>query len=138
MTKALTERRRADREIMAGMVERLCAEMGVPCSRDQSPGRRDMAVRIEPRDAVVGIEFDGSHFNTQPDVFCMPWNIQFASDKRFSDAFGRAVGAEVNPFHRRKCMGFADGIESLLLRLRAAMDCINRGDAFETEERAAA
>jgi len=132
----LTERKKADREKMATMVEALCAEMGVPCRRSEHG--RSIEVRIEPRDAVVGIDFDGSHFNTQPDVFCMPWNIQFRSDRRFSDKFGSAVGAEVNPFHRRKCMGFADGIDSLLVRLRSALECINRGEAFEIAEARAA
>lgn len=130
----LTERKKADRETMAAMVEALCVEMNIPCSRDPDTVSREIVVRIEPRDAVASIEFDGSHFNTQPNVFCMPWNIQYESTKRFSEAFGCAVGSEVNPFHRRKCMGFADGIDSLLLRLRAAMACINRGDAFEIAE----
>lgn len=124
----LTEKRKADRAKMAAMVQELCLELGATVEREER--NREIHLRIELGAATVGIEFDGGPFNSQPDVFCMPWNVNRRSDKRFSPAFGRAVGATVNESHGRKCMGFADGIDALLVRLRATMECVNRGEAF--------
>lgn len=124
----LTERRKADRNKMAAMIESLCAETGATVERSE----RDREIRLDIRigAARVGIEFDGGSFNTQPDVYCMPWNVDWDSDARFSAAFGHAVGASVNEAHRRKCMGFASGIDALLIRLRMAIECVTAGDAF--------
>ena len=134
MSAPLTERRKADREKMAVMVELLCCEIGAKVERQM----RDREIRLEISfsDARVGIEFDGGPFNTQVDLYCMPWNVCLDSEARFTTKFGIAVGAEVNPHHRQKCMGFADGIDALLLRLRFAMECIKRGEAFEAVEAA--
>jgi hypothetical protein len=133
---SLTESRKADREAMAAMVEKLCAEMGAKVERHEHD--REIRLEIELGQGRVGIEFDGSTFNTNRDCYCMPWNTFWDSEAKMTDAFGCAVGASVNPHHRAKCMGFADGIESLLLRLRAAMECINRGEAFEASQQVAA
>lgn len=123
----LSESRAADRAKMATMVEALCQEMGASVERIE----RDREIRLEitAGDATVGIEFDGGPYNTQKGCYCMPWN----TSSRFTAAFGRAVGAEVNPHHYAKCMGFADGIDALLLRLRLAMECVNDGRAFQVE-----
>ena len=131
MAKELSERRAADREKMAQMVEALCAEKGATCEREEPLDSREIRLVIRSGAARVGIEFDGGPFNSQPNVFCMPWNIAHGSDARFSSAFGVAVGASVNPFHRAKCMGFAEGIDNLLWRLGRALDTIAEGNAFE-------
>lgn len=126
---ALTERRKADREQMAVMVEALCAEKGARVERTE----RERMIRLEISlgEGRVGIEFDGGPFNSLLDYYCMPWNTADRSHVRMTDTFGLAVGAEVNPHHRAKCMGFADGIYDLIARLGRAMDCINAGKAFE-------
>jgi len=141
----LTERRKADREEMARQVAALCAEMGATCEvrdmatyvysdgSDAGKDSREIRCLIEIGEGCVGIEFDGGHFNTMKDCFCMPWNTVMGSKARMTSAFGTAVGAEVNPFHQQKCMGFADGFEDLLERLRAAMICINAGEAFKED-----
>ena len=140
----LTERRKADRTNMAAMVVELCEELGATVSvRDcathvwddgsrASPENRDrLVLTIRAGDATVGIDFDRR--SPQPDVYCTPWNVAHDSDARFSAEFGRAVRASVNAHHRKKCMGFADGIQTLLAELRAAIECVNRGEAFLVE-----
>lgn len=139
MFDKLTERRKADRTKMAAAVAALCAEMGATC--EQSDGLEPQAIRVEITvgGARVGLDFDGSRFNSQPDVFCMPWNtVTMGTPLRMSSAFGCAVGASVNPYHRAKCMGFAEGFPALMTRLRAALECINSGEAFEPAMDAAA
>ncbi len=139
----LTERRKADRMAMAREVADLCNEFGASCTlRDNAthirpdgscPGpdqRQRLILSIHLDDAAVAIDFDGSPRRANLDVYCMPWNIALDDDKRFSAAFGTAAGAEVNPYHRRKCMGFAHGIDDLLRRLRAALECIASPEAF--------
>lgn len=132
----LTESRKADRAQMADMVEALCAEMGAKVTREEGadyPGPQAIHLEIELGNARVGIEFDGGPFNTQKNCFCMPWNTAWGSTAKMSEAFGTAVGGDVNPHHRAKCMAFAQGIDALLIRLRSAMECIRRGDAFEVQ-----
>lgn len=131
MAQNLTERRRADRLTMAAMVKAICEEHGASCRIDENREAREVVCKIEHGGAFVNIEFDGGPFNSLPDDYCMPWNVDWQrADLRFAGAFGAAVGAEVNPFHRRKCMGFAAGMDALSRRLRAALSCINEGAAF--------
>ena len=128
----LSETRKADRAKMAAAVEKLCANMGANSWRREYD--RKIVVEIEFGEARVAVDFDGGSFNLQPNVFCMPWNIRCGRQFEFTSAFGRMVGAEVNPFHRRKCCGFADGFNDLMIRLRAAMDCIADGRATIARE----
>lgn len=140
----LTERRKADREEMARRVETLCTEYGASCevrdcathiwsdgSRPLPETRNRLVLSISLGEGRVGIEFSGDRRRRDTDVFCMPWNTAMGSKAHMTPAFGRAVGATVNPFHRAKCMGFADGFDMLLARLGAALDCIASGEAFE-------
>lgn len=128
MNFTLTDRRKADRAKMATMVEALCTELGASVERSERD--REIHLEVALGEGRVGLEFDGGPYNLNPDCYCLPWNTARRSDAKMTPAFGRAVGAEVNPFHHAKCMGFADGIDDLLFRLRAAMECINRGEAF--------
>lgn len=132
----LTERRAADRATMAAATVALATEFGATVVRRDGkeggyPEARCIIVDIELGECRVGIEFDGGSFNTMPNVFCMPWNTLSRSKARMTSAFGSAVKADVNPHHRAKCMGFAHGFDELLVRLRAALECIRDGAAYE-------
>lgn len=122
----LTERRKGDRIKMAAAIETLSAEFGADVKRSE----RDREIRLDicSGDATVGIEFDGDTSN--PDVFCMPWCVDYRSEARFSALFGRAVGGGVNEAHGRKAMAFARGFDCLVDRLRLALQCIADGQAF--------
>jgi hypothetical protein len=134
MPTALTEMKKADRERMAAMVVELCEARGATVER-QAPDLghpREVVLSVQLGEGRVTVDFDGTKGAAEDrDVYCMPWNTVHGSDARMTDAFGKAVGAEVNPHHRAKCMGFACGIDELLLRLGAALDCIRQGRAFE-------
>ncbi len=134
-----TEKRAADRNAMALAVIALADEFGAAAerhdgSKDRYPGERCIIVDIELGECRVGVEFDGAPTNSQPDVFCMPWNTLSRSKARMTSAFGSAVGADVNPCHRAKCMGFAKGFDVLLERLRLALECIRDGRAYDVPD----
>ena len=102
--------------------------------QDQWPSApsRTAYARVTLGDATVGITIgpdDAKH------GYCLPWNIRHGRDATFSGAFGVSVGAEVNRFHRRKCMGFSGPASgSLLQKLDDALRCIADGHAFEPKE----
>jgi len=137
----LTEMKKSDRETMAAMVEDLCRRKGATVARadPDERGPAEIVLNIVMGEARVTVDFDGSKGpNEGRDVYCMPWNIVLDSRARMTPRFGHAVGASVNPHHRAKCTGFADGIDELIDRLGAALDCIAAGQAFETCMQAAA
>ena len=139
-----SETRKADRKKMADSIMGLVSTYeGATCtlrddathiwndgSRPAPEYRNQLHLEIEFQDARVHIELNGNRSNSQPNVFCMPWNIQLDSEAKFSSAFGVAVGATVNPYHGRKCMGFAHGFDDLEMSLVSALNCIERGEAF--------
>lgn len=137
----LTEMKKGDRERMASMVEDLCRRKGASVSRSgpDERGPMELVLHIVMGQGRVTVDFDGSKGPREGrDVYCMPWNTVMDSGARMTPAFGHAVGASVNPHHRAKCTGFADGIDELLDRLEAAFDCIASGRAFEGSIQAAA
>lgn len=130
----LTEVKKADRERMATMIETLCISKGAQVVRiaEDLCGPKEIVLEISMPGIGVTVDFDGSKgVSEDRDVYCMPWTTVTHGGARMTDAFGRAVGASVNPHHRAKCMGFARGIDALLARLAAALDCIAQGQAFE-------
>ncbi len=139
MTRPLTERRAADRTIMAAKIIDLAkAFPGVTVAlppADSIPPRR-VEVFIEgPRGLCVWIDFDGQ--SRQPDCYCMPWYISSDSDARLSDHFGRLAGASVNPHHFAKCTAFAEGFDELCRRLSDCLAAACDGSAFDPEREAA-
>lgn len=63
-------------------------------------------------------------------IFCMPWCI-WSGDAKLSDDFAATAGSSVNPFHRRKCTAFGYGWPDLCRRLRACLELVNNGKAFQ-------
>ena len=124
----LSPRRKADRNAIAALiVETVEREGGTAAIRPAPLNPRDLWVHIKADDAHVTITVGPS----EADGYLTPWNVQSDSEKRFSGAFGAACRASVNPYHRRKCMGYARTLRDLLTELSDALICIAMGDAFE-------
>ena len=122
----LTESRKSDRAEMADRLESLAAQHGWMAERENlAPTETYVMLRGPTGGLRVGIEFDGR--SPQRDNHCMPWN----SDARMSDAFGHAMGAPVNPYHRCKCTAFAFGFNALYAAVERAMVMAADGTAFE-------
>lgn len=120
-------KRKADREAAAKLLVELATSLGAEASYKAAPlGDRCLWVLIHAAPAHVTITLDGEGSAG----FLTPWNIDFASEAQFSPAFGYAVRAEVNPYHRRKCMGYARSLTELVTDLERALTCINDKEAF--------
>lgn len=128
----LTEKRKADREELARRVEALCTEYGAKCERSGFHDAREIMLYIVCENVRVHVNFDGDNPRSLLDNYCLPWCVE-RCDARLSAAFGLAQGAEVNPFHRRKCTAFAYGIDNLLRQLAAGFELLKSGRAFECE-----
>jgi hypothetical protein len=85
-------------------------------------------VRIDAGHATVGISFGKLEATNG---YVIPWDIHLDSGMTFSQAFGSAVGASVNPYHRRKCMAWYPHWWQTCESVERALQCIKDGKAFE-------
>jgi hypothetical protein len=127
----LSPARKADRLKMAAQLAELVRSMGYYVEvKPQWPGPdyppRTM-VRIDAGHATAGISFGKLEASNG---YIIPWNIHHDSKATFSQAFGSAVGASVNPFHRRKCMGVVPEWPDVLESVERALQCIKDGWAI--------
>lgn len=126
-----TERRKADRAAMADTLAALAAHHGATVSREPW-GYRDARteyLQIDLNGLNLWLDFSGT--SCQPDIHVCAWNISHRSEARLCWQFGRAVGAEVNPCHRRKCTAVAYGFADLFADVDEALALAASGDAFE-------
>lgn len=127
LTTTLSPTRKADRTKLAALlVETVEAEGGTATVQDAplgAPG--DLWVRITAGPAYVTITIDREAARSG---YLTPWNVE--GEHQFSPAFGAAVRATVNPFHRKKCMGYARTFDLLLEDIRNALRCIAADKAF--------
>lgn len=139
---ALTERRKADRETMAKLVEAWAARNGWQSRRCEFARFHETRVEVwHSTGLACSIEFE--RYSAMPDHYCMPWHFRADGEgyARLSDAFGKMQSCNsgtnytVNPYHRRKCTAFAPGIDALLDNLQLAADMAKDGTAFESEAR---
>jgi hypothetical protein len=117
--------RKADRFKAAADLARMCIAAGAEATVKPAPCQPLVpSVRIVAGEATVGVDI-------KPGAIIVPWNVESRSEARFSPAFGAAVGAEVNRFHRRKCMGVYDDLDQAARYILRAIACVNEGMAFE-------
>ena len=122
----LDTRTKANRKAIADLLVTLAASEGATASVEPAAlNPRALWVRIAMGSAWVCIQID------KEPGFLVPWNVDLASDAKFSGAFGAAVRAEVNPVHRRKCMACYSTATHLVLGIENALRCIAEGKAFQ-------
>lgn len=136
MTRALTERRKADRKQMADAVCDLLTELGIAFER-HNEGRstiapRETMINIDgPRGLGLYLDFDGDR--PQPDTHVLAWCIR-DTDARLAGKFesGEGIGT-INEFHRRKLTAIVYGFDALMIHLREKLTMALDGSAFEAE-----
>ena len=120
---------KADRAEMARqLVEVVLAHGGAATVGESAIGDpSELLVRISAGYAYMtaNVASDAAKYG-----YLTPWNIRHDSEAKFAPAFGSAVQAEVNPYHRRKCMGHESTFPGLLAGVARALDCIAEGRAF--------
>lgn len=131
----LSPTRKTDLAKMADELQQLAESYGAEVRivlEWPASGCHEAMVRIRLEDAEVGIGIDK---DCAKHGYVIPWNTAHGGTRRrFSSAFGSAVCAEVNPYHRAKCMGFARTWPSLLVSVDRALRCIVSGEAFERSD----
>ena len=68
---------------------------------------------------------------TNPEGFCVCWNVTTDSPKRMTPAFGSAAASSVNPYHRRKCTAFYNTLAQTLDAFERTLKCIADGTGLE-------
>ncbi len=111
-SKPMTERRKADRAVMADALARYMGELGATVEIEPEHDRRIVVrviVKHGEREATIGVDFDGS--STQPDIFVQTWNTR-------NSCFSGHMG-DVNQAHYGKATRVAysfDGLAAMLAR----------------------
>lgn len=128
--KALTERRKADREAMAAEIRALATELGATVEDGYAFDPQEIALEIHHAGgAYLPLDFDGK--SCQPDVHVACWNVRSDSAACFSASFG-----DVNTYHFRKCQFVARGFASLLAQVRRDLEALNDGSGYSAERTA--
>ena len=132
MNYTLTPRTKANRKAIATMLQELAIHHGAQCTIEDAPLHDGKAlwVKIASGPARLTIHVGAD----EGEGYLTPWHMDYESKARYSPAFGSANRAEVNRFHKRKCMGHAATLRALVLNLVACLACISNGNAFLESE----
>ncbi len=127
-----TERKKADREKMAAIVEAIAATHGATTERpDWFPEIYPRGVMVSittPGGLNVSVDFSGE--STQPDVFVLSWHMATDSSLLISGRFSY----HVNEYHRGKATDICEGFDALTETLSTRLACIASGEAYMTPQ----
>lgn len=128
---SLTERRKADRILMAELTRKLAESLGATVV-DKEPFRPNQIVfEIHHKGgAYLPLEFCGK--SCQPDVHVSCWNVRSDCPTCFADSFADSFDG-INPYHHRKCTVVAHGLNDLLMRLTCDLKKLNNGRGYSKE-----
>lgn len=133
MTRALSERRKADRATMADLLATALREVGASVTIAPENSKSYMYARCTRMlitvthggdSARVALDFDGA--TTQPDVHVCTWNTERGS------CFSWAMG-DINPHHFGKVNVVCYGFENLVEKLRTDAVKLSTGVGFSAE-----
>lgn len=132
----LSERRKADRALMAAHLENLVTICGATAKIEDKPygdsSPRLIRVEVEAaRGLRCGFDFDGD--STQPDVFVNPWHMSLDTDACLSDVFPGSV----NPYHFTKSTTVCHGFDELCQHVKQVLEMAKDGTAFDPAREAA-
>lgn len=129
----LTERRKADRKIMAEQVADLAVKHGASvrieiCEDPLYP--REVTVLLTLAGVALGVDFQQRTPQAQPDTYMLSWHRDFNNRRewRFAEAF---APGHVNTYHRHKATDVVYGFEALKILLDQKLAMLADGSAFE-------
>lgn len=138
MTYALTEKRKADRKVMALKLKALAESLGATADIEwEEPTstfrKRRTIVHIKAaRGLCLNVDLDGD--SCQPDIHVLSWHMDLDTDARLDDSFGN-----INRHHFRKATYFGEGFEGpwgLEGQVELGLCKARDGDAFNAEREA--
>jgi hypothetical protein len=123
----LTERRKADRTVMAAYAADLAREHGLTAEvhPEQDGTRRTSVDLAGPHGLRLTVKFDGSSPHTEPDTYVLSWHGVDEGQRLAPGKFG-----SVNPVHGHKATDVARGFRELARLLAWRFECIADGSAF--------
>jgi hypothetical protein len=124
----MTERRKADRAVMAGKVAALAAEHGLQAEvrpAEEPLTRATFVDLVGPHGLRLTVSFQGRSPHTQPDTYVLSWYGVEDGWRLSPDAFG-----DVNPYHGHKATDVARSFPHLRALLRDRFETIADGTAF--------
>lgn len=133
----LTTRRKADRKIMADIIQAVVEKHGAKVTRTEEGEDKyyPRAIQLdieEPKHQLgVYIKFDGKSPHANPNTWVVPWCIRSYRQALLSDRFGRYQGASVN---HSKCMPVKYTFTQLLDAVETALEMAADGSAFKPYE----
>ena len=125
--KQYSERRAADREKMAQIIEGIVQECGAISFREDAIGPHELWVKVEAaRGLRVTVDFDGD--SPQPDTYVLSWYMHYDSDARLNPS---AFGGDVHKLHGHKATYVAHGFDDLCQQLAKGLRLAASGEAFQ-------
>jgi hypothetical protein len=123
----LTERRKADRALMAGTVAELAVMHGLSAvvTGEQHVSRQTSVELAGPHGLKTAVRFRGNTPQSAPDTYVLSWHGVKAPWQLWPGAFG-----DVNPYHGTKATDVARGFDALLGLLERRFAAIADGSAF--------
>jgi hypothetical protein len=123
----LTERRKADRAIMAGTVAELARqyELSALVTGEQHGSRQTSVELTGPHGLKLAVRFRGNTPQSAPDTYVLSWHGVKAPWQLWPGTFG-----DVNPYHGCKATDVARGFDALLWLLERRFTAIADGSAF--------
>lgn len=119
---ALTERRKADRQIMAFKLAEIAQKHGAKAVMKLRDG--DIIIElIHPSGLQCYVWLERR--SVQPDIHVIPWHMGFAFNKRLAPSFG-----EVNPHHGQKATHVAHGWDALAAEIERGLKAAADGTAY--------
>jgi hypothetical protein len=131
--RVLTERRKADRNLMANLLAALVRQCGAECERidgDEGsyPGPNAIALDVRAaRGLCVTVSLRGRSPHEHPDTFLLSWNVRYPATARLNEA---TFGGNVNPYHKQKASYVAHGFDDLCRQLSRGLRMAADGSAF--------
>jgi hypothetical protein len=126
---SLSERRKADRALMAGIVAELARVHGLNAIvTDEQHGSRKTSVDLAgPHGLKLTVQFRGSSPQAMPDTYVLSWYGVEAGWRLAPGVFG-----DVNPYHGHKATDVVHGFRGLAGLLARHFAAIADGSAFGT------
>jgi hypothetical protein len=135
---ALTERRKADRAVMAQYVAELATGHGLRAEiRAEVPGSRETSVVLEgPHTLGLTVRFQGNSPQSEPDTYVLSWHMRSWEDAGKGWQLTPYVFRGVNPYHGHKATDVVRGYRELTELLSNRFAHIQGGTAFMRDDTA--
>lgn len=131
----LSEKRKAERKVLAREMHRLCVDHGIPAVIEWDPferraKNREVHVRIKDKGGLCcSVEFDGQTPQAILDTYVVSWHMdwQTLGNRRIAGDFAQSR----NSVHRLKATDVFHGVTTLFINMDRRLEKLADGTAYE-------